>query len=106
MTSKKSMCVLPASQCTQLMSCGVRTFCHSAAAPRAHSSVHLDCALQEEIEVEVTGDFPHWLDGLLIRNGPGTFKGVSMMTCGHTWTYMRQYWLQTLLHAHRVSSPM
>lgn len=28
----------------------------------------------EELEAQVSGEFPAWLDGTLIRNGPGTFK--------------------------------
>jgi carotenoid cleavage dioxygenase-like enzyme len=28
----------------------------------------------EELEARVTGEFPAWLDGMMLRNGPGTFK--------------------------------
>jgi carlactone synthase/all-trans-10'-apo-beta-carotenal 13,14-cleaving dioxygenase len=37
----------------------------------------------EELEARVTGKFPAWLDGMMLRNGPGTFKGMQHLFDGY-----------------------
>jgi carotenoid cleavage dioxygenase-like enzyme len=38
------------------------------------------CFQVKEIEAQITGEFPAWLDGTLLRNGPGTFQ-VNVLEC-------------------------
>lgn len=37
-------------------------------------------AVQAEVEAEVTGELPRWLDGALYKNGPASFKNLRRVT--------------------------
>lgn len=37
----------------------------------------------EEIELEVEGKLPTWIEGTFVRNGPGMYKGMRHMFDGY-----------------------
>lgn len=37
----------------------------------------------EELELEVEGKLPAWIEGTFVRNGPGTYKGMRHMFDGY-----------------------